>query len=76
MSDFRNDLKYSLRRLIASPAFTVTAIAALALGIGANTAIFTVVDTILPSRLPTPIPAASYASSIFTRRPGQTSASS
>jgi predicted permease len=47
MSDFRNDLKYSLRMLIASPAFTVTAIAALALGIGANTAIFTVVDTIL-----------------------------
>ncbi len=47
MGDFRNDLKYSLRMLIASPAFAVTAIAALALGIGANTAIFTVVDTIL-----------------------------
>lgn len=47
MGDFRNDLKYSLRMLIANPAFTVTAIAALALGIGANTAIFTVVDTVL-----------------------------
>jgi putative ABC transport system permease protein len=44
MGDFRNDLKYSLRVLIASPAFTVTAIAALELGIGANTAIFTGVD--------------------------------
>jgi putative ABC transport system permease protein len=47
MGDFRNDFKYSLRMLIANPAFTVTAIAALALGIGANTAIFTVVDTVL-----------------------------
>ncbi|HEV2132909.1 MAG TPA: ABC transporter permease [Terracidiphilus sp.] len=47
MSDFRNDLKYSLRMLVANPAFTLTAVAALALGIGANTAIFTVVDTVL-----------------------------
>ena len=47
MGDFRNDLKYSLRMLVANPAFTLTAVAALALGIGANTAIFTVVDTVL-----------------------------
>jgi putative ABC transport system permease protein len=47
MSDFRNDLRYSLRMLVANPAFTVTAVAALALGIGANTAIFTVVDAVL-----------------------------
>jgi putative ABC transport system permease protein len=47
MGDFRNDFKYSLRMLISNPAFTVTAIAALAMGIGANTAIFTVVNAVL-----------------------------
>ena len=56
MGDFRNDLKYSFRMLIANPAFTVTAVAALALGIGANTAIFTVVDTVLLKPLTYPDP--------------------
>ena len=56
MGDFRNDFKYSLRMLISNPAFTVTAIAALAMGIGANTAIFTVVNAVLLKPLSYPDP--------------------
>jgi predicted permease len=46
------DLKYSLRTLSRTPAFTAVAILTLALGIGANTAIFTLLDQILLRLLP------------------------
>src|SRR5262249_21036381 len=46
------DLRYGFRQLLFKPVFALTAIASLALGIGANTAIFTLVDRVLLRMLP------------------------
>src|SRR5262245_47550902 len=51
------DLRIAVRSLLAKPAFTVAAILTLAIGIGANTAVFTVVKAVLLAPLPYENPA-------------------
>src|SRR5260370_464534 len=47
-----NDLKYAFRQLLKNPGFTAVSVLTLGLGIGANTSIFTVINTMLLRSLP------------------------
>ena len=67
-----HDLKYGLRMLVASPGFSLVAVLSLALGIGANTAIFSLINAVLLR--PLPVEDAASLMTVSTtdqRNPGQ-----
>jgi putative ABC transport system permease protein len=68
MHSFRRDVFYGARLLCKSPGFTLLALAALALGLGATTAIFSVVDAVL---LKPPYPRADRLLVIWEKNPSQ-----
>ena len=54
LANLWNDLRYAARRLTASPGFTAAAVATIALGVGVNTSIFSVMNGLLLRDLPAP----------------------
>jgi len=60
MHTLRDDLRFAIRRLVHQPGFAVVAILTLALGLGANTAVFTLVHALMLRSLPVEDPEALY----------------
>src|SRR4051794_29868467 len=63
------DLRYALRLLRQSPGFSATVVVTLALGIGANTALFSVIDALLFKALPYPFPDRLYSITLASDTP-------
>jgi MacB-like periplasmic core domain len=60
MQTLRQDIAYALRQMRQSPVFTLTAVLTLALGIGATTAIFSLIHTVMLKSLPVVDPSSLY----------------
>ena len=69
LDELKGDLRYAVRQLRGSPAFTTVAVLSLALGIGANTAIFSLINTLMLRMLPVREP--EQLVELLSRYPGE-----